>query len=173
MENKSEALKKLLKVGVEIASLAFVAFGAFSDKVRREIFERDKGTCQRCGRRFKDGWMLQCSHFDHERNEGYDDPENGQLECIRCHMANHLSQMGSWGDEHYRAVVLLAGLVMREGYHTWKWYLENPARAEVQKQEDISDMFELFGRNGYNAWDFIDNDNEQSYVNRRLVLKKY
>lgn len=98
--------------------------------------------------------MVHASHLNHERGEWYNQVDNGQIECIRCHLFyDHLPQMQNYGDEHYYAVVHLATQVLKEGYHTWKYYEKHPE----QKELDIDDMFVQFEKRGYNAWDFIDN----------------
>ena len=143
-----------LKTGVEVAGIAILSVLAFSPDVARKIFERDRGICQCCGRKFTDGWMLHASHFDHDRSSKYyNSADNGQLECIPCHIQTHLSQMESYGDEHYRALVLLATNAMKEGFHTWKWYEQH---GEQQRELDRDRLQMIFRKNGYNLCDFID-----------------
>lgn len=60
---------------------------AFSRSSRREIWKRDQGLCQECGRSHSDGWRMDCAHYDHSRsNPDYDEPYNGRLLCLDCHM---------------------------------------------------------------------------------------
>lgn len=61
----------------------------FSKQVRVEMFVRDNATCQDCGRKWDDGWMLQAAHYDHSRNRNYDCVENGRMLCIDCHIRDH------------------------------------------------------------------------------------
>lgn len=67
---------------------------AFTKKSAREIWRREggrkKAICFSCGRAYKDGWNLDCSHLDHTRNAYYDDPDRGVLECLHCHLLRHL-----------------------------------------------------------------------------------
>jgi hypothetical protein len=145
---------KRLKRGVEVIGMLAMSVLAFTPDIARKIFERDRGTCQCCGKSFyKDGVMVHASHLNHDRDDYYNDPDNGQIECIRCHLfCDHLPKMDHLGDEHYNAVVFLANQVAREGYHTWEFYKKRPE----QKELDIDDMFTQFEKRGYDAWDFID-----------------
>jgi hypothetical protein len=60
---------------------------AFSRNSRREIWARDQGICQDCGRDSRDGWRLDAAHYDHSRsNPDYDEPYNGRLLCLDCHI---------------------------------------------------------------------------------------
>lgn len=82
----------------EIATLA-VAIGlfelsnlAFSLDVRQKMFVRDQGECQACGKRFRDGWLLDCSHDDHDHSKSiYNDVNNGRVLCLDDHLAYHVS----------------------------------------------------------------------------------
>lgn len=145
--------RKVIDVVSGIALLA-IPFLAFSSDVAREIFRRDRGTCQCCGRKFSDGWMLHASHFDHDRSSKYyNSADNGQMECIPCHLQTHLSQMDHFGDSNYNAVAQLANLVMKEGFHTWKFYEQF---GNEYKDRDREMLAQIFERNGYNLWDFVD-----------------
>lgn len=145
--------RKVIDVVSGIALLA-IPFLAFSSDVAREIFRRDRGTCQCCGRKFTDGWMLHASHFDHDRSSKYyNSADNGQMECIPCHLQTHLSQMDNWGDYHYNSIVQLANLAMKEGFHTWKFYEQF---GNEYKDRDREMLAQIFERNGYNLWDFVD-----------------
>lgn len=69
--------------------LVLLSFGAFSKAVRVKMFKRDKATCQRCGRKWDDGWMLHAAHYDHTHGPHYDDIDNGRMLCIDCHRKDH------------------------------------------------------------------------------------
>lgn len=146
--------RKVIDIVSGIALLS-IPFLAFSQRTAREIFNRDRGTCQCCGASFYgDGMMMHASHFDHDKSsKWYNSPDNGQLECIPCHIQTHLSQMESYGDEHYNALVLLATNAFKEGFHTWKWYEQH---GEQQKELDRDRLQMIFQKNGYNLCDFID-----------------
>jgi len=64
----------------------------FSRESLNEIWRRSGGEqaeCFTCGKKCKDGWSLDGSHLDHEKNHGYDDPSRGVLECLWCHLKRH------------------------------------------------------------------------------------
>lgn len=92
-----ERLKNLEKLSIPISLgiMAFAITGAFSRKVRRKIWERDKGTCSICGSTDN----LQCAHIDHNKsNPRYNDPSNGRLLCkIPCHLNDHINREGRNG----------------------------------------------------------------------------
>jgi len=69
---------------------------AFSLKTRKEIGKRDKWTCQDCGNKYRDGFMVHASHFNHDRSLPiYDSAENGRIQCVDCHQAFHELHVGS------------------------------------------------------------------------------
>lgn len=94
--------------------LAIVASaGAFSRPVRQEIGERDNWTCQNCGKRFQDGWMVQAAHYDHDkRKPTYDDPNTGRILCTLCHIQDELDH----GNTHAAAL-----LRRTQTIRTWSW----------------------------------------------------
>lgn len=56
------------------------------------MFARDHGECVECGKRFNDGWLLDCAHNDHSReNEDYDNVNNGRVLCLDDHLKHHLA----------------------------------------------------------------------------------
>jgi len=63
---------------------------------KREIYERDKGICQKCGRWFppldQEGQfdVFRCAHLSHKkcRTKYGDVPENAEIGCFDCHIAN-------------------------------------------------------------------------------------
>ena len=101
---------------------------AFTPGVRREIFDRDGGTCQESGKRYSDGWMVHASHYNHERNENYDEPDNGRILCIEEHIKDHVGR----GD--IRATQLLIGLARGKGLHTKRFYQEFPYMWDEDQQ---------------------------------------
>lgn len=64
---------------------------AFSPDVRQKMFARDQGECQECGKRFRDGWLLDCAHFDHDHaSSNYNSVDNGRVLCLEDHLKDHL-----------------------------------------------------------------------------------
>ena len=51
-------------------------------KLRKQVLERDKFTCQHCGRV---GGNLECDHILNEARGGTDDLSNLQTLCRECH----------------------------------------------------------------------------------------
>ena len=141
---------------LSVAGITALAFGAFSKPVRQEIFKRDRATCRCCGKNFySDGVMLHAAHFDHhpENPKYYNDVDNGQLECVECHLfSDHLPQMERFGDEHYHASVKLATTAYNEGLHTRKWNETHPEQLADDRNHLITRLESL----GYNPDDFIE-----------------
>jgi len=84
-------LKPLFLVSTAVGLWA-ISFFAFSRKIRKEIGDRDKWTCQGCGKRYEDGWMLHAAHNPNKHNSHYRDynkPESGSMRCIDCHIKQH------------------------------------------------------------------------------------
>lgn len=75
---------------VIVALFIFVLFAMpFTKDVRVRMFARDNGTCQECGRKWDDGWMLHATHISHKRNRWYNSIRNGRMLCIDCHIKDH------------------------------------------------------------------------------------
>lgn len=74
---------------------------AFSTRVRKEIGRRDRWECQwegGCDRSFKDGYMVQAAHYDHDKNNpDYDNPNNGRILCNLHHAKEELERGNEWG----------------------------------------------------------------------------
>ena len=51
---------------------------------------RDNAQCYTCKIYHNNGFTLDCSHLDHLRDELYDTPERGVLECLNCHLCRHV-----------------------------------------------------------------------------------
>lgn len=59
-------------------------------KAMRYAIGKDRGwVCQRCGRRWKDGWLMEVHHKLPTLNGGRDTPENAEILCIFCHAIRH------------------------------------------------------------------------------------
>lgn len=69
---------------------------AFSQAVRIEIGNRARWTCESCGKKFSQGWMLHMSHNNHDKKRSdYDNPDNGTCLCVTCHQDFHQQYVGS------------------------------------------------------------------------------
>lgn len=56
---------------------------------RREVFERDRWTCRRCGVFWPKGVGLEAHHLLPRARGGSHDPSNGAALCSSCHMGIH------------------------------------------------------------------------------------
>ncbi len=73
-----------------LALLVLISLGAFTQHQRKDIFKRDGATCQDCGRKWDDGWMLECHHVVPLNCGGSNSASNGILVCRSCHATRHL-----------------------------------------------------------------------------------
>jgi len=104
-----------------IAAVYGLSTAAFSIGSRQTIIRRDSGECVDCGKRFDEGWLLDCSHVDHDHSKDcYDNPNNGRVQCLDDHLKYH-QELGD------RNGVYLIQKRIREtrGGHTRKWIEEN------------------------------------------------
>lgn len=63
---------------------------AFEEWQRRAIFARANAQCEWCGKKWSDGFMLECDHIVPLSVFGENDISNGQLLCRRCHAKKHM-----------------------------------------------------------------------------------
>ena len=127
--------KPLIEAGLVVIS--GLVLGAFSPDVAREILSRDRWHCY-CGHHYRDGWMLHASHIDHSSNGYYNDPQNGQAECIPCHLQRHVNLVSEDPTmKNIRALELLSQYAYAKGFHTDKYYENNPNQLEIDRQQLI------------------------------------
>lgn len=145
---------ELVKAGAVMLPLFLIGLGAFSNHVRKEIGRRDRWTCQCCGNRFSDGWMVEAAHFDHDKSKPwYNSPENGRIECIRCHSLHHLTNfMGDPNERNEYITEKLVERVMQNGYHTYHYYETYPNQLDLDRQDFVG-MLEQFD---IKVWNYID-----------------
>jgi hypothetical protein len=142
---------------IRYARLIIPAIAAFSPYVRKIIFARDNGECQVSGKRFDEGWMMHCSHFNHDRSSPYyNSPENGQLEGIREHLFDtHWALFeANPSRENMRAIELLTTMAYAKGYHTDEYYADYPDQLGL----DRLDLEETYEQMGEDVYDWIDYD---------------
>lgn len=69
-----------------------LAFGAFSRETKRQIWDRAGGQSELSGKSEADGYVLECSHFNHNRTyPDYDNPLNGMLVTTYEHLIQHIN----------------------------------------------------------------------------------
>lgn len=95
MSEKREFVPRLgnvIKTGVVLAAGFYLASNAFSKAVRRQIWERASGVCERTGR---NDWPRECSHYNHDKDyPGYNNADNGQLLLRLEHYIEHVNTHG-------------------------------------------------------------------------------
>ncbi len=79
-ESRHEHIWELASLGL----LVVASFGAFSHKVRAQIYNRDRGRSVESGAQADEA-----AHYDHTRNENYDTVENGRMLTTREHYLDH------------------------------------------------------------------------------------
>lgn len=103
--------------------LLVISNSAFSFGVRKTIFKHDGGACVDCGKRFDEGWLLDCSHVDHDHSkEIYDDPANGRVQCLDDHLKYHQEVVGDQGGIY----LLKKRIKETRGGHTRQWLVDHP-----------------------------------------------
>ena len=117
---KKKFFEKTLSITGCAALLLYLSTFAFSFSVRKEIGNRVGWECEHCGKSFWDGWLMDASHIDHERNGNYDNPENGECLCLWCHYDYHIDM----GDE-YGAFLIMQRIESTEGGRTRDWITDN------------------------------------------------
>lgn len=63
---------------------------AFEEWQRKQIFARANARCEHCGKKWSDGYMLECDHIIPLSMGGENETHNGQLLCRRCHARKHM-----------------------------------------------------------------------------------
>ena len=104
--------------------LVLLSLFAFPISVRKTIGRRDNWTCQGCGRKFSEGWMVHASHFPHAHSKthpDYNTEEGGDIRCVHCHAEIHIqgTTLGHKGD-----LYALDKLEITDE-HTYEWRQKN------------------------------------------------
>ena len=76
--------------------LILLCLGGFSIAHRKIWGKKKHWACERCGRRWAEGWLLEFDHRLPTSQGGPDTEENAQLLCLGCHAHKHrqLEQQG-------------------------------------------------------------------------------
>lgn len=113
--------KETLATVVGVVATVELSKTAFSFSSRQKMFARDKGACVVCGKRFEDGWLLDCAHDDHDHSKDYyDDICNGRVLCLDHHLQQHLRM----GDKN-SAYLIQRRINDTHGGRTRKWLEEH------------------------------------------------
>ena len=87
-------------------------------KHQRKLWGKKRGwKCQRCGRKWSDGYLLEFHHILPTSAGGQDTEDNAELLCIECHYIRHL-ELEQKGVGHKSSPIVLARLRRTKG--RWK-----------------------------------------------------
>ena len=129
------------------AAMFVLPFIAFTTEVRKFIGKRDKWTCQNCGRRFRDGWMVQAAHYNHDRQSvEYNNPDNGRILCLECHLREHLEK------NDIRSAQLIARHIWNNGFHTTSWTGRRRTNIDRDREKLVSILDEYANASNLTVW---------------------
>lgn len=77
---------------------------AFSLDIRKLIGKRDSWTCQSCGKKYSQGFMVHAAHkseYHLKSHPEYNTIQAGEIKCVECHQRQHEegTALGKHGDE--------------------------------------------------------------------------
>lgn len=79
-------ITRAVEYGLLAVGILHLSRFAFSWQSKQEILQRDGYQCTKCG----STEHLEAAHYDHTRDEKYDNPDNGRLLCTECHLEDHI-----------------------------------------------------------------------------------
>lgn len=79
----------MLGEALVIGGTVLLCFLSFSMTQRRLWGKTKKWKCERCGRKFSEGWLLEFHHRIPSHLKGTDTEENAELLCLGCHAIRH------------------------------------------------------------------------------------
>ena len=98
---------------------------AFPKWMRMKYGKRVRWTCERCGRQFRRGWMVEFHHKTPTSSGGRDTFENMECLCVRCHWEAHV-QLAKEGYGSKRSPRIIKKRLERSyGGRTRKWIREH------------------------------------------------
>lgn len=104
-----------------VIALLFITFSAFPMHMRRRWGKLVGWACERCGKRFKDGWLLEFHHKVPTSNGGKDTYDNIECLCVRDHAMAH-EDLARNGLGHPKSAGLIwYRLRKTKGGRTKKW----------------------------------------------------
>jgi len=81
-----QQITRLAEYGLLAIGILHLSRFAFSWESKQEILRRDGYQCTKCG----STEHLEAAHYNHTRDENYDNPDNGRILCTECHLEDHI-----------------------------------------------------------------------------------
>lgn len=118
-------MKEIYKAGAAlfaVTALIELSQLAFSRPQRLRMGSLKGWECEKegCGRKYRDGWMLEFNHKTPVAEGGQDTEENAELLCLRDHYNFHKNR----GDRA-AARLIYDRIQKSKGGHTWDWLKKN------------------------------------------------
>jgi hypothetical protein len=112
-----------MKIIVWLILACFEFFG-FPSWMRKVKGNQSGWECERCGKRFADGWMIEFHHRLPTSAGGQDTFDNMSCLCQECHYNAHLD-LRAKGLDHPSSAGLVKERLNRTGGRTDKWLKKN------------------------------------------------
>jgi hypothetical protein len=96
----------------------------FPKWMRMVYGKRVEWRCERCGKSFYDGWMLEAHHRIPTSQGGEDTFENMEFLCVQCHYNVHIF-LASKKKGHSKSPQIIARRLKRTGGRTERWIREH------------------------------------------------
>ena len=75
-----------IAIAIFVVGLLFFSFDL---QFRRWLGKKRGWRCERCGRAFDEGWLLEFHHKIPKSLGGEDTEENAEILCLGCHVIRH------------------------------------------------------------------------------------
>ena len=99
----------------------------FPKWMRMRYGKKVRWTCERCGKQFKQGWMVEFHHKCPTNCGGKDTFDNMECLCISCHYTAHV-ELAHSGEGHPNSPRIIEARLRRSrGGHTRKYLKEHPS----------------------------------------------
>lgn len=108
--------------------LFFLSFFAFPYGMRREYGRTVGWRCERCGKSFFDGWLIEFHHKLPTNAGGLDTWDNIEALCTEDHYLAHVDLRKQGLDHPYSAQIVYARLQQTCGGRTREWLEKNRDR---------------------------------------------
>ena len=104
--------------------LLLLPFYSFPKWMRLKHGKKVRWSCEKCGKQFREGYMVEFHHKIPTSSGGKDTFKNMELLCMACHLAEH-ERLAATGEGHPRSPDIIRARLMRTGGRTSKWLKEN------------------------------------------------